>query len=465
MVHKNVAVHFMLFRSGAILAALALFFVIVPSPLSAQTEKPLSLTMSQAVRIAGERNTQVIQAGYATDASQAAVLAAYGNLMPSLSVSGSWNRNQLDRKFTYIQNVGYLPIPSVPVSNSFSTGVSTGVTLFNGFANTAGVNEAVSSNLATQYSLDRTRQSVAYGVQGAYLNVLRTEQLVRVNAENLTRDSVSLVRSQEANRVGSVAVSDVYRWEVTVANDQVLLVQAQNNYAKAKADLLSLLSLDVTKEYVISDPSITSEIDTTEFAATNAHYTNFPTLYESAIEARPDYKGAVASVDAASSSVTMARGTYYPSVSFFASQGLNSQVLNIEALKANQSLFWGLQVQWNLFDRLQTNNRIQSAQASYRGAEEQLAQTQRTIQSDLKKGLLDLDAAEKSYIASIKGVRSAELDRKTAAEKYNLGAGTILDLTFANANYVQAMTNKINAVYTYIDAKNHLDLILGTTKY
>lgn len=434
-------------------------------PMFAQANNGSTLTLQQAIRIGVEQNTSILQTQYNVRASEAAVSAAYGNLLPNVNVSMGWNRNQVDRRFTYIPNVGYLPIPSKSITNSYTAGASSSLLLFNGFANTAAVSRAAANSLASQYTLERTKQAVVYQVQAAYLNVLRTEQLVRVNAENLTRDSVQLVRSQEANRVGSVAIADVYRWEVQVANDQYNLVQAQNNYAKAKADLLALLSLDVTANYTIFDSSIVIDIDTSEFAATNARYRDFSRLYEEALSNRPDYKGAIESVNAASSSVTIARSGYFPSVSAFVQQGLNSDIFSITGLTDNRSLFWGLSIQWSLFDRLQTNNQIQSAKASLGIAEEQLAQTQRQIQSDLKKALLDLDAAEKQYVASVKGVQSASLDRKTAEERYILGAGTILDLTTANANYVLALTNKINAAYTYIDAKNKLDFVLGINHY
>ena len=92
-------------------------------------------------------------------------------------------------------------------------------------------------------------------------------------------------------------------------------------------------------------------------------------------------------------------------------------------------------------------------------------QAQRNINVQIKEALLDLDASRKQYDVSQKGLISAEQDYKIAEERYNLGAGTLLDLLTANANLVNAQANKVNATYNFITQKKNVEYVLGERTY
>ena len=56
-------------------------------------------------------------------------------------------------------------------------------------------------------------------------------------------------------------------------------------------------------------------------------------------------------------------------------------------------------------------------------------------------------------------------DRKIAEERYNLGAGTLLDLLVANATYVGAQATQINAIVGFLIAKYNMEFVLAERKY
>ena len=429
------------------------------------TQQTKVLSLDKAISVALEQNISVRQAYNNSNSAQSGVLAAYGSYLPSASVNGGWTRQQTDRPAS-TQLIGGQPI-QVPATfsttSNYSTGLSLGYTVFNGFAREANFNQAVSNATSVDQQAIRTTQQIVFQVQAAYLTVLRNRQLVSVSEENIKRDQRQLERITESNRVGALSIGDVYRQQSQVAQDEVGLISAQNTYDKSIADLVALIGGDVSENYEISDPTIPSELSESDFRATNAQVKSFDKMRQRAMAARPDYVGAKENYNAAQSGVTSASSAYFPSVS--ASAGYNLSNTEIAKLSESRGMSWGLSIRWTLFDGFQTNRSIQSAIAQRRNAELSLMQTERNISVDVKKSLLDLDAARKQYEASLKGLQSATQDRRVAEEKYNLGSGTLVDLFTANAGLVNAQANKVNATYNYITASRNLDYVIGEKKF
>ena len=431
---------------------------------SAQTK---TLTLEQAIQSALERNLSVVQAQNNVSAAQSGVLAAYGSYLPTLSATGGWTRYQTDRPGSDPVFFGGQLISSgssgFSVDNDFRTNLNLNYTIFDGFAREGRFGQATSTSVSTEQQAARVRQTIVFQAQTSYLNVLRTGQLVKVNEENLKRDNRQLERITESNRVGALSLADVYRQQSQVASDELNLITAQNNFDKAKADLLALVGLDVSDDYAIVDPTISTEIPQSELDSTFATYSNFKQLSQRAMSSRPDYLSAHQTLDASESGVTMARSGYFPVISASAGYGLSNPELS--KISTNKSLNWGISFRWNLFDAFATNQSLQSAVASKRNAEISMVQTERNINVEIKKALLDLEAARKEYDVSQKGLRSATEDRKIAEERYNLGAGTLLDLLTANAGLVNAEANVVNASYDYVIAKRNVEYALGERTY
>lgn len=432
------------------------------SILLAQTN---TLTLDQAVQAALTQNLSVVQAQNNVEAADAGVTAAKGQYLPTLSANAGWNRTQIDQA-SGIKVVGgqpFLEPEAFGVTNYYTAGASLNYSLFDGFARQARIGAATSNAIATERTSVRTRQSIVFQSQSSYLNVLRVEQLVKVAEENLKRDQQQLERIQESNRVGALSIADVYRQQSQVAADEVLLINAQNNFDKARADLSALLGLNTMEDHRFADPSIATDLDTAQIRQETAQYSNVSELTQRALTARPDYTGATESYDAAQSQVTIAKSGYWPSIYAGVRYGVSDPELKY--INNNKNLSWGINLNWNIFDAFQTNQSVQQAVAQKRNAEINLAQTQRNIAVDVKKALLDLDAARKSFTSAQKGLISASQDRQIAEERYNLGAGTLLDLQTANAALVQAQATKVNAVYDYITARLNVEYSVGERSY
>ncbi len=432
-------------------AFFVLFLTILSGAIAASQQTKI-LTLKSSIETALEKNTTVIKAQNNVDAAQGRVLSAYGNYLPTLSATGGWSRSQND-------------IAANPfiISSRFSTNLSLNYVIFDGLNRESGFNSAKAGAQSSEDLFIRARQTITNAVENSYLNVLRLGQLVKVSEENLKRGNRQLERITESNKVGAVALADVYRQQSQVASDELNLITAQNNFDKAKADLVSLVGLDMSSEYQLLDPSISITIDQGEIDSTQKRYSNTNELSKRALSARPDFLAAKEDFSSTESGVTQARSGYLPTVSASLSRSFFDN--EFSSVTNNKTTDWGISVRWNLFDAFRTNQSLQTAIASRKTAEASLAQTERDITVQVKKASLDLDAARKQVEVSQKGLTSATEDRRIADERYNLGAGTLLDLLIANANLVNAQANNINATYNYVIAKRNLEYVLGERTY
>ncbi len=193
----------------------------------------------------------IAQAQNNVEAAQSGVLAATGNYLPTFSANAGWTRSQNDRPGSAPVYIGGVPVQSGTsgrtVANNYNAGLAVGYMIFDGLSREGQSTRASSAAVSAEETSARTRQSVVFQVQSGYLNVLRNEQLVKVNEENLKRDRQQLDRITESNRVGALSIADVYRQQSQVASDELALITAQNNYDKSKADLLALVGLNVNE--------------------------------------------------------------------------------------------------------------------------------------------------------------------------------------------------------------------------
>jgi outer membrane protein len=427
------------------------------------------LTLDEARNGALARNLNVIQAQNNVSAAQSSVLAAYGSYLPTISASGNWTRSQSDRPVSfqtvYVNGIPFsnVPVGGVSASNNFSASASLNFTIFDGLRREGQFSQAKSNATSSEMVSTRTKQSIIYAVESGYLNVLRDKQLVGVNEENLKRDNQQLERIVESNHVGAAAIADVYRQQAQVAADEVALIGVQTVLDKAKADLLALIGLDAGEDYVLADSTIATTITQADLDSTAGRYADLLQLRSRALDARPDVVSAREQLNAASSGVTVARSGYFPSISAFAGYGWNND--QIPGLTQNKNMDWGIGIRWNIFDGFQRELQLETSVAQERNAEINLKQTELGVSVDVRKALLDLESARKGFEASQKGLISATQDQRIAQERYNLGAGTLLDLLTASATLVNAQANQVNATYDYVTAKREVEYALGERTY
>ncbi len=437
-----------------ILIIVLVFAIVIPS----YAQK--NLTLQEAISIALQRNTALIKLKNNMKTNESQLLNAYGNLAPNLGGQLGWSWQRVNDvggiQRDYFGNNVTVP-PSQVDSRNYSVGVGSNITLFDGLSNYANISQAKDNLKSTEYSIAKQKQNLVFQTTDMFYLVLNAGELQKVREENVQYYKKFLETVQERNKLGAVAIADVYAAQVQLGNAELQLIQSQNDYETAKNNLLNFLALNVMDEYTFSNPfTADKSVDTDKYMK---DFDDVQALVNAAMDTRFDYKSQVSTLNAAEAGITMARGGVFPSLT--GSLQYYTYAVEPSKLFDRKVLNFGLTLSIPIFSNFSVANQIQMATANYMNAQEDLSALGRQIKIEVKQGFLNLNAAKKSLDVAVNTVTQAEETRKINEERYKLGSATILDVLQAGRDYTDALRNKINAIYDFYRKYDNLQNALG----
>jgi outer membrane protein len=423
-----------------------ILLLISTSAVFPQTE----LTLDQAIRLALQKNSGLIQQENELSRSESSLDAAYGNFLPDLGAYGSWDWRK--NKSDAVSND----------SRTYSVGASSRIVLFDGLSNFANLSRSKNNVESVKLSIEQKKQEVVFQTINLYYSIVEADQLLKVREEDVKQQQKNLETIEERNRLGSVTKADVYQQQVQLGNAELQVIQQKNILETSKSNLLFYLGLDVLQNYTYSDKLTEKELNILE-TDINTDYDRLNELVSNALENRRDYLAQKLTLDSYQDNLTIAQSGHLPSLTGNLGYGTSADIPG--DLFESQTYTAGLTLNIPIFSGFATQNAIQSAEVDVMNYELQLKDSERLIKQNLQKSFLDLDAAKKGLLVTEKNVKAAEENLKIEQEKYNLGAGKLLDVLIANTSYQNAKTNYINAQFYYIRLSEELKYNLGVLDY
>ncbi len=439
--------------------------LVMPGPGYAQAQNVRTITFDEAVRIALERNVSLRRARNTVSLQSTTVAKERADFLPNLNLSSNANRNF---GLTFDQTTGRI---FSTTSDAFSLGANSSINLFNGFGDVASYNQARLTLEANEHSYDRTRQTVLFNVITNYLQVILDHEQIRIRREDLEAQRRQLERIDEFVRVGSRPISDLYQQQATTANSELQLLEAERLAQISETRLIQVLQLDPFQEYEFVAPTAQ------EISLIPQTY-DAEALLRSAFDRRADLKAQELAIAAASEGIRFARSASLPTLSL--TGGLNTryssqlrrasgfqevtdpvtgEVQTIptgfatvpfgDQLSDNRSEFIGLNLQIPIFNRFQTKTNVERARVQYENARLDLENLEQSVASEVRQAYLDYQTAVKRLDVTEKQLQAAQQALEVEQERYNVGASTLVELTQARSNFVQASSNRIQAIYRF----------------
>jgi len=409
------------------------------------------LTLNEAINIALQRNADLQKSVNNIESYKSNVKASYGNLLPTVGASGSWNWSK-----TQYENA-----PTIDASR-YSVGIGTDWTIFDGLSNYASLSQSQNSLESAQFNLERLKQSIVFQTITYYYDVINNRQLLLVQEENVKWNEKNLETITERNKLGAVTLADVYAQQVKSGNAELELIRAKNNLETSKSDLLYYLGLDVLSEYSYADSLNVSETRVINEHST-AGFEDIRSMVNQALESRSDYKSAKLEFENSLLGITIAKGGHYPRLSN--SNNFSTSAGSMNDLFKTKTYSVGLSLNIPIFSGFSVENRVELAEVNSMNSKVDLNNIERDIKRGIQKSWLDLQAAEKALEVSRSNIKAAEENRRIEQEKYNLGSGTLLNVLIASSEYTNAKTNFINAQFAFITLSEQLKYQIGLLDY
>jgi outer membrane protein len=427
------------------------------------------ITLEDAIKVALEKNINLLQAANNLQRNDAEVLRATGDFLPNVNLSGGASRT-VGRQF----NQATISFQEF-TNNSINANLSGGLILFNGLQNINNLRAARSGRSSAQDEFQRARENVIFSTASAYLQVLLDKELITIARENLEASTRQLEQITAQVEVGMRPIVDQFNQEAIVANNELDVITRENNLNLNTTRLISILQIDPLKDYDFVVPDVSGyDLDPNVYSLTD--------LVQTALANRSDLSGQEFRIMAARYALSSARGNYLPTLSLNASIstryfdtyrepeiGPNGVPTGQRVTVGFGDQFFdrginrqiGLNLNFPLFTRFQNRTFEQQRRIDLKNAELQLESLQSDVFLEVRQAYNDYSTISKQLQATQKALIAAEKAYETEQERYRVGSSTLIELTRANSEFVSAASNRVQTVYRFIFQEKLLDFYLG----
>ena len=437
-------------RKGILLLALGFFMTM---SVQAQSQDNLNITLQKAIDIALENNYQLKVAENNVELSKKEVLSNKADYLPSVDANLSGNRN-IGRTFN--QNTGQITDRS---NNSMRASISASLPIFSGLENLHSLKSSRFDQKSSEENRDRVREDIIFNTASNYLQFILDKKFLEIDKENLEASRKTLEQVRAQVDVGSRPKVDLYNQEATVANNELAVVNSQNALKSSRLNLIQTLQIDPLKGYSFVAPEIETQQITTK------HY-DLEQLVATALENRSDLQSEKFNIQSIKHQLSATRGSLYPSLSLsgtLSSSYSELQQLNFQDqffdININRSL--GLSLSIPIFGNLDRRTNVQSQQINYKNAKLNLQNIRLQVVQEVNQAYNDYESYLKQLQSSKKALRAAERTYQTQKQRYEVGAGTLIELSEANAQYVEAQANRAQSFFRVIFQQKLLDYYIG----
>ncbi len=423
---------------GLTAAALCLF------SLTLSAQPAMQLTLAEAQRLAIQNNPQFSAAKFTAAAAYQVpneYRAAYGPILAGNFTSvGADSGSRLA--------AGGLNNPVV--YNRVGSGLAVGqmITDFGRTGNLVGMAKLHAE--AQDQVTETTRASILLATSQAYFALERAKAVLHV------ADQTVAARQLDADKVGALAESklkstlDVSFAKVNLSAAKLLLAQAQSDLKAAEANLAAAMGLPGETAFVLAEESMPAPMPD-----------RVNDLIRQAMQERPELKDLRLEDSAALRFVKAEHGLNYPTIGVAGTAGF---VPTGEPVIPNRYGAIGLNISIPLFNGGLFKARQAEAELKAKAAAQNIGDLENRVARDVRVAYLNATTAQDRLGLTAELLEQAQLALDLAQSRYDLGLGSIVELSQAQLNVTSAQLASASARYDYQSRRVELEYQVGNLR-
>jgi outer membrane protein len=323
-----------------------------------------------------------------------------------------------------------------------------------------GVKRAAAAEAAARARIEIARRGLAPTVTKAYYGLIVAQRKYAIAQQAFDEAQRALTISQDLQRGGEVAHSDVVKSQLQLNTQQQALNDAQNSMESARLDLAVLLYRDFSENFSI--------VDDLDLAPT---LPPLPDAENMAANQNPTLAAAMQSLRAASFDVSIARQAYLPTLGVDGIYGLQANAILLHSIdRAYPELgpvpTLGYEVDATMiipvWDWGVRRSKVRQAELRREQAQNDLTFTQRTLIRNLQGYYQEAQTARQQVDLLRRAVDLATESLRLNTLRYQAGEATILELVDAQTSLIQARNAYDDGMVRYRLAIANLQTLTGT---
>ncbi len=320
------------------------------------------------------------------------------------------------------------------------------------FGKTPGqINQSRAAFHQTEEDYAGNRQQVVLDARTAYFGYLAAQRARKVTEETVRQNQELVKQAQGFYQVGLKAKIDVTKAEANLYNAEADLIKAKNAVDLAKVTLMTAMGLQTFPYAGVEDV-----MEVTPKPQSLAE------LKAQALNRRPEIVRNRYQQDFDKAAIRVARAGWFPTVSSLAAYGWSAPDSPFGSTAFDNKSWWvGAGVTLPLFDGLLTYNNVRTANANSRATLADAELLSQNINKEVEQRYLDLTAAWELIRATKKALEAARENYRLAQGRYQVGVGSIIEVTDAQVQFFQADLKFVRALYDYRVAEAQLDKAIG----